>query len=171
MWFVTQGDCGNKLPEARRQRHGKRVRRVLQLVQPAGTEFWTLERAYRPTADPNNRDATFVLKNGVALYGGFGNETQRKERDWNASLSFRGDPERRISLEQQPARGVRRDERGRDGRPGRLRDPGRNADGGALQDTHGGGMINFGDPGSPTVLPRELGPPGGDCSTRAAPPW
>lgn len=62
---------------------------TLKLPIPAGTEFWIAAGTYRPTADPNDRDATFVLQNGVAFYGGFaGTETLRKDRDWVANKTF-----------------------------------------------------------------------------------
>lgn len=54
----------------------------------AGDEIWVAAGTYRPTArnhpaDP--RSATFVVKPGVALYGGFaGTETGREQRDWQA---------------------------------------------------------------------------------------
>ena len=48
----------------------------------AGSELWIAEGAYRPTST-SNRYATFQLKNGVGLYGGFsGTELLRSERDW-----------------------------------------------------------------------------------------
>jgi hypothetical protein len=40
-----------------------------------------------------NRTATFTLKNGVALYGGFaGTESSRNERNWQTNLDH---PQRR----------------------------------------------------------------------------
>ena len=87
VWFVTQNGAGTKHGGSWTNAMGEsEFVQTLKLVQPAGTEFWIAKGTYRPTADPNNRDATFVLKNGVALYGGFaGNETHRKERDWDAN--------------------------------------------------------------------------------------
>ena len=118
---------------------------TLALPHPALTEYWIAKGTYRPTADPNNRDATFILKNGVALYGGFaGNENLRKERDWNANPTIlSGEIQAGINSYH-----VVFAEMGTDGTA--VLDgfviTGGNADGGALQDTHGGGMINFGDP-------------------------
>lgn len=47
----------------------------------AGDEIWVAAGVYRPTAT-TNRTVSFVLKNGVALYGGFlGGETLRAQRN------------------------------------------------------------------------------------------
>ena len=47
-----------------------------------GTEVWVAEGVYVPTSVPGDRGASFVLKAGVALYGGFGgSEDQREQRD------------------------------------------------------------------------------------------
>ena len=49
---------------------------------PSGSEIWLTSGVYRPGID---RTASFVLKNGVAIYGGFaGTETMRDQRDWIA---------------------------------------------------------------------------------------
>lgn len=69
-------------------------------VQPAllaavsGDEIWVAGGVYKPDFDPvtdaytGSRDATFQLKNGIALFGGFaGHESLRQERDWTANLS------------------------------------------------------------------------------------
>ena len=46
----------------------------------AGEEFWVKKGVYRPSTT-NDATASFVLKNGVALYGGFnGNETSSAGR-------------------------------------------------------------------------------------------
>jgi uncharacterized repeat protein (TIGR01451 family) len=51
-------------------------------------EVWVAAGVYRPTADASDRSASFVLKNGVALYGGFaGTETARDQRDPLVKLS------------------------------------------------------------------------------------
>ncbi len=54
----------------------------------SGDEVWVKAGVYKPTANPADRAASFVLKNGVALYGGFaGTETSRGQRDWRANLT------------------------------------------------------------------------------------
>jgi hypothetical protein len=53
----------------------------------ADTEVWVAEGVYIPGA-AGDRTATFQLKDGVALYGGFaGNETARDQRDWQANVT------------------------------------------------------------------------------------
>lgn len=50
----------------------------------SGDEIWVRQGSYRP-GEPGSRSATFQLKSGVALYGGFaGVETRRSQRDWIA---------------------------------------------------------------------------------------
>src|SRR5690606_19048028 len=56
-------------------------------VAQAGDEVWIAEGVYRPT-EGGDREATFALASGVALYGGFdGTETHRDERDWTVHAS------------------------------------------------------------------------------------
>ncbi len=52
----------------------------------AGTQIWVARGIYYPTNVSSDRTASFILKSGVALYGGFaGSETQLHERDWLAN--------------------------------------------------------------------------------------
>lgn len=52
----------------------------------SGDEIWVQAGVYYPGT---SRSASFVLKNGVALYGGFtGTESQRSERDWASHLTI-----------------------------------------------------------------------------------
>ncbi len=49
-----------------------------------GDTMWVAEGMYRPTSD-DNRDSSFVVPNGLRLYGGFaGTETELAQRDWAA---------------------------------------------------------------------------------------
>jgi predicted outer membrane repeat protein len=55
-------------------------------------EIWVARGVYRPapppTAPGQNRTASFALKTGVSIYGGFaGTETQRDQRDWAANVT------------------------------------------------------------------------------------
>lgn len=51
----------------------------------AGDQVWVAAGIYRPTTG-TDRNATFLLESGVAIYGGFaGTETSLAERDWEAN--------------------------------------------------------------------------------------
>lgn len=53
---------------------------------PAGSEIWVAAGTYRPDLGTNDRDVSFELRNGVAIYGGFdGTETSREQRDFSAN--------------------------------------------------------------------------------------
>jgi predicted outer membrane repeat protein len=57
-------------------------------VAEAGDEVWIAEGTYRPTSG-SDRTATFTLRSGIALYGGFdGTEVSREERDWTVHVSI-----------------------------------------------------------------------------------
>ena len=52
-----------------------------------GDQIWVVEGTYVPTWD-NDRTATFQLKSGVAIYGGFiGIETSLTQRDWEYNVT------------------------------------------------------------------------------------
>lgn len=53
----------------------------------SGDEIWVKMGVHYPGA-AGNRTATFTLKNGVALYGGFaGMETSRSQRNWQTNIT------------------------------------------------------------------------------------
>ncbi|HRJ14910.1 MAG TPA: putative metal-binding motif-containing protein, partial [Saprospiraceae bacterium] len=52
-----------------------------------GDEIWVAAGTYKPTTG-TNRNISFVMKNGVAIYGGFnGTETQLSQRNWAANVT------------------------------------------------------------------------------------
>jgi hypothetical protein len=59
----------------------------------AGDEIWVAAGTYKPTHESlpgNARSATFQLKNGVAVYGGFDpsvGDTDWDDRDWTANVT------------------------------------------------------------------------------------
>ena len=58
---------------------------ALNAAQP-GSEIWVSAGTYLPGPE---RTATFTLKDGVAVYGGFaGTETLRSERSWNENITL-----------------------------------------------------------------------------------
>ena len=57
---------------------------ALALAQP-GFQIWAAAGTYKPTED-TDRNATFQLKNSLAIYGGFaGTETSLDQRDWETN--------------------------------------------------------------------------------------
>ena len=53
-----------------------------------GDEIWVKAGVYRPTTD-TDRTKSFVMKDGVDLYGGFaGTETLREDRDWTNHVTI-----------------------------------------------------------------------------------
>jgi predicted outer membrane repeat protein len=58
------------------------------LLNSPDDEIWVAAGTYKPTTNPTHRDATFQLKEGVAVYGGFaGTETGRDQRNPAANLT------------------------------------------------------------------------------------
>jgi uncharacterized repeat protein (TIGR02543 family) len=56
-----------------------------------GDEIWVMAGTHKPdtTGLVNPREASFDLKNGVAIYGGFsGTETLRTQRDWETNITI-----------------------------------------------------------------------------------
>lgn len=54
----------------------------------AGEEIWVASGVYKPETGTNPL-ATFLLRNGVSVYGGFvGDETERSERSWQAHVTI-----------------------------------------------------------------------------------
>ncbi|HSR21500.1 MAG TPA: choice-of-anchor Q domain-containing protein [Anaerolineales bacterium] len=53
-----------------------------------GDEIWVQTGVYTPAPDTRSLEATFQLRDGVALYGGFaGTETTRDQRDWEGLVT------------------------------------------------------------------------------------
>lgn len=79
---VTVGGAGDKSGSSwANAMSGATFREKLASSSPEG-EYWVTRGIYRPTSNPYDRSASFILKRGVALYGGFaGKEKERKERN------------------------------------------------------------------------------------------
>jgi hypothetical protein len=60
---------------------------ALGTVAVSGDEIWVAAGTYKPTAG-SDRSISFVLKGGVAIYGGFAaTETLRTQRDWETHVT------------------------------------------------------------------------------------
>jgi len=78
---ATSGACGSAWGAACGLQH------ALNDIAVSGDELWVAAGTYKPTAD-NSRSATFQLKNGVGVYGGFAmTETLRSQRNWTANVT------------------------------------------------------------------------------------
>jgi hypothetical protein len=54
----------------------------------AGDEIWVMAGIYTPAMDTHSPEATFWLKDAVAVYGGFvGTETARDQRNWETNIT------------------------------------------------------------------------------------
>ncbi len=54
----------------------------------SGDQFWVAAGSYRPSVS-GDKGESFVMKAGVALYGGFaGTEVTREDRDWKANVTI-----------------------------------------------------------------------------------
>lgn len=74
--FVSPNGTGNGLS----WETATTLQSALQQAE-AGTEIWVMKGTYLPTAS-NDRNATFTIKDGIKLYGGFtGNETSLDMRN------------------------------------------------------------------------------------------
>jgi predicted outer membrane repeat protein len=57
-------------------------------IANAGDEIWVAKGVYRPTSSTTDRETSFVLKDKLALYGGFaGTETIRSQRNWQTNAT------------------------------------------------------------------------------------
>jgi len=73
---------------------GRELRGALA-VAVQGTEFWVARGVYKPAERSADLTASFLLRSGVAVYGGFsGDEPSRNARNWGAHKTvFTGDLE------------------------------------------------------------------------------
>jgi len=79
---ATSGTCGSTWGSACGLQH------ALQDLVVSGDEIWVAAGTYKPTTG-SSRDATFLLRSGVAIYGGFAmTETLRDQRNWTANVTI-----------------------------------------------------------------------------------
>ncbi|MBN2147237.1 MAG: Ig-like domain repeat protein [Anaerolineales bacterium] len=116
---------------------------------PAGSEIWAKEGIYTPTTDIE-RCATFSLKNGVALYGGFaGDETQREQRDPETNVTTLSGEIGAVGSSDNSYHVVTGSNTDATAVLDGFTISGGNADGATFPNDCGGGMFN--DNGSPTL--------------------
>lgn len=81
VWYVKHGGAGNG--SSWFDAFGD-VQKAITVAQP-GDQIWVAKGIYMPTSN-RNRSASFVIKSGVELYGGFsGTESYLSERDWESN--------------------------------------------------------------------------------------
>lgn len=74
------GDCSN-------WDNACELQTALSLAQ-SGDQIWVAAGTYKPTTD-TDRTATFQLKSGIAIYGGFvGTEAALSQRDWLSNVTI-----------------------------------------------------------------------------------
>lgn len=65
-----------------------RLEQALNSTQPGVSQVWVARGTYRPTAN-TNRDSAFVMRNNLAIYGGFaGGETTLSQRNWRVNQTI-----------------------------------------------------------------------------------
>ncbi len=82
-WYVKAGASPSTADGASWSTAIPLLQDALEAALP-GDVIWIAQGTYKPTTS-NDRTASFLLKNGVQLYGGFtGTETLLQERNWQA---------------------------------------------------------------------------------------
>lgn len=78
IWYVKKGSNGNG---SSWQNAFPELQDALKKASP-GDQIWVARGTYLPTRH-NDRNASFEIKSGIRLYGGFmGNESDLRQRDW-----------------------------------------------------------------------------------------
>jgi predicted outer membrane repeat protein len=90
--YVTQAGAGNRSGTSWSNACGETEFKTALDNAPAGSEIWVAKGTYRPSLPaagvPANREASFALKSGVTLYGGFlGGETTTRQRDYRKNVT------------------------------------------------------------------------------------
>ncbi|MCU0335391.1 MAG: hypothetical protein MUF62_10160 [Chitinophagaceae bacterium] len=64
-----------------------RLEQALNSTQPGVSQVWVARGTYRPTTN-TNRDSAFIMRNNLAIYGGFaGGETTLSQRNWRVNAT------------------------------------------------------------------------------------